>query len=235
MVKNVHRIQKVCALAVLVLGSCLATSVQAAVPSKTTVVYFGVLKAEEFELKIKPLFADNVGRCKSCEIVNYTPYNKDGSVDVEALQKKVTSLPEQVSFVYFDFNMRVNDDNKQLVSTLNDKVDSGLVVVGTAGVPQATEASGPLSRTVLGQTHGALIIGELSERDRLMPSGFYGPEMLTALRPPRGQNGQGFSPLIFAANLAENWQKRSSTEWVSHFKTKKEKSRKIWLDLNDLF
>ncbi|UOF01705.1 hypothetical protein [Bdellovibrio reynosensis] len=220
----------------LILASCGATWAQAALPSRTTtVIFFGQQKAEDFDTKVKPVFADFVRPCKSCEIVNYTPYTKDGHVDMEALQERIQSLPENTSFIFFDFNLKANDQTKELIETLNKKVAAGLLVVGSAGAPKSLESSSPLSRTVLGKVNGALIIGELAERDRLMPTGFYGPEMLTALRPPKDMMGQGYSPLMFAAELAENWQKRTPTEWSDHFRTKKLKSRKIWLDLNDLF
>ncbi|WII73808.1 hypothetical protein QJS83_07950 [Bdellovibrio sp. 22V] len=233
---NLWNLKKTLVGTLLLFTSCGATWAQAALPTnKTTVVYFGLQKAEEFELKVKPVFAEKSRPCKSCEIVNYTPYTKEGDVDMAALKERVEELPSNASFVFFDFNLKVNDNYKELVDLLNKKVDSGLVVVGSAGVPMAQETSSPLSRTVLGQVDGALIIGELGDRDRLVPTGFYGPEMLTALRPPKDMIGQGYSPLIFAANLAENWEKRPATEWVEYFKNKKMKSRKIWLDLNDLF
>lgn len=229
-------LQNILLSGLVLLSLCAATDTVAAIPSgKTTVVYFGTLKAQDFNDKVKPVFEENARPCKSCELVNLTPYSKDGSVDMAALQEKLDALPSDTSFVYFDFNTRVTEENKELVSLLSRKINSGLVVVGTAGAPNGSESSGPLSRTILGQAHGALIIGELAERDRLTPSAFYGPEMLTALRPPRGQVGQGYSPLIFAANLAGKWNKRNSQEWMEHFRTKKMKSRKIWLDLNDLF
>ncbi|HEY1079555.1 MAG TPA: hypothetical protein VGE46_05640 [Bdellovibrio sp.] len=233
---NFWNFKKIILWTALMTLSCGATWAQASVPStKTTVIYFGQQRAEEFELKIKPLFLEKSRPCKNCEIVNYTPYNKDGEVDMESLLERLESLPSGTSFVFFDFNFRINDDNRAVLDLLNKKADSGLVVVGSAGAPKPSEASGPLSRTLLGQTHGALIIGELSERDRLMPTAFYGPEMLTALRPPKEIMGQGYGPLIFAANLAESWQKRSAVDWVEYLKTKKMKTRKLWLDLNDMF
>lgn len=207
----------------------------AAVPSnKTTVIYFGQGKAEEFETKIKPLF-DEKAKCKNCELVNYTPYTKEGTLDVAALQERINSLPLDTSFVFFDFNLKSTETTKPLIEAINKRTDLGLVVVGSAGVPRDNEASGPLSKTVLGQVRGALIIGELGERDRLIPSGFYGPEMLTAIRPPKDMLGQGRSPLIFAAELADNWTRKSPQEWSEHFRSKKMKTRKIWLDLGDLF
>lgn len=211
-----------------------AAFAHASVPSgKTTVVYFGNQAQSDFDSKVKPVFDSQA--CKSCEIVNYTPYTKEGAVDMAALRERVSSLPDGASFVFFDFNMKVNEQNKDLVDLLNQKAEKGLVIVGSAGAPRANEASGPLSRTVLGQVRNALIIGELGDKDRLMPSAFYGPEMLTALRPPKDKIGQGYGPLIFAANLAEHWNKHPSTEWTDYLKTKKSKSRKIWLDLNDMF
>jgi hypothetical protein len=207
----------------------------AAVPSnKTTVIYFGQAKAEEFESKVKPFF-DEKARCKNCELVNYTPYTKEGTLDVAALQERIDSLPSNTSFVFFDFNLKANDANKALIETINKRADLGLLVVGSAGAPKEHESSGPLSKTVLGQVRGALIIGELGDRDRLMPSGFYGPEMLTAIRPPKDMIGQGYSPLLFAATLADKWDKRSGSEWGEYFRTKKMKTRKIWLELGDLF
>lgn len=220
----------------VVIGLCLPSVSLAALHSKkTTVVYFGQEKPEDFEIKVKPFFAEKVRSCKSCEIINFTPYTKDNEVDMDALVERIETLPESTSFVFFDFNMRANEHNKGLLDLLNKKADSGLIVVGTAGAPKSTESSGSLSRTVLGQVHGALIIGELAERDRLMPTGFYGPEMLTAIRPPKEFMGQGLGPLIFAAALAENWQKRSPSEWSEHIRNKKMKNRKIWLDVSDLF
>lgn len=233
---NLWNFKKIFAVGFVVLISYSASWARAALPaSKTTVVYFGQQKAEDFELKVKPLFAEKVRPCKNCEIINFTPYNKEGDVDLESLSERIDSLPAGTSFVYFDFNMKVTDQNRALVELLNKKADSGLVVVGTAGAPKNAESSGPLSRTMLGQVHGALIIGELAERDRLMPTAFYGPEMLTAVRPPKEIMGQGFGPLIFAAALAENWQKRTAAEWVEYLRNKKMKSRKIWLDMGDMF
>lgn len=213
-----------------------ATSAQASVASaKIKVGYFGQVPAAEFDSKIKPVFEANSRRCKNCELINLTPYSATGEVEQKLITEKIESLPSEISFVFFDFNTRATEQNKKWIEALNKKSAEGLLVVGTAGVPIAPESSGPLSRTVLGQVHGSFIVGELTDRDRLTPSGFYGPEMLTALRGPKDLLGQGYVPLIFAATLAENWNKRSPQEWSEHFKQKKIKSRKIWLSLNDLF
>ena len=214
---------------------CVGAWAQASVPSgKTRVVYFGLQSQADFELKVKPIF-DTAAGCKSCELVNFTPYTKDGAVDQEAMNERIDELPADTTFVFFDFNTKANEGNKDLLEALNKRADSGLLVVGAAGVPKANESSGPLARTILGQVHNAIIIGELGDRDRLQPTGFYGPEMLTALRPPKDKLGQGYSPLLFAANLADHWGKRSGSEWAEYLKGKKAKNRKIWMDMNDIF
>lgn len=209
---------------------------QAAVQNgKITVIFFGNQSAEEFESKVEPFFRNQVKSCHSCVLLNMTPYDSKGKFDINQLAEKIEHLPADASFVFFGFNAKVSEQTKKVVEALNKKSESGLIVVGTAGVPDSMEASGPLSRTILGQVQGSLIIGELGERDRLVPTGFYGPEMLTAVRPPKDKMGQGVAPLIFAAALAQNWPKRSSTEWVEFMKTKKMKTRKIWLEMGDVF
>lgn len=220
-----------CLLVVVLGGFAFA---KAAVSTKKVMVgYFGQQKQEIFDKNIKPVFLNE--SCKTCELVNFTPDMSDGKFDVKVLIAKIESLPEDISFIFINYNMKVTDENKQLVELLNKKAAMGIVIVGAAGSPASTDSSSPLSRTVLGQVKSALIIGELGERDRLMPTAFYGPEMLTAIRPPKDKLGQGYSPLIFAANLAENWQKRSAQEWPDYLKKKKSSSRKLWLDINDMF
>ncbi|MFS4461251.1 hypothetical protein [Bdellovibrio sp. HCB2-146] len=216
-------------------GWGVAKSANAALPTaKVSIVYFGLGSSEDFEKRVKPAFQQNASACKNCELVNYTPYKDDGSVDMEELVEKIESIPSDTNMAFFDFNLKANEENKKLVELLNKRAMAGMVVVAAAGTPKDKESSSPLSRTVFGQVHDALIIGELGERERLLPTGFYGPEMLTALRPPK-EMGQGYSAMIFVANLAENWPKRSSQDWIEYFKNKKMKSRKIWMSLNDLF
>ncbi len=209
---------------------------EAALPSdKTTVAYIGPVSDGDFQAKVKPLFLERARSCRVCEITNWTPYTATGEVDKEALIEKIKTLPPQTNIVFFDFNMKVTDLNRSLIDVLNKKAEEGLIIVGTAGVPPATESSGPLSRTILGQVNKAIIIGELAEKDRLMPSGFYGPEMLTAVRPPRDLMGQGLGALIFAAALTEARSKNVSKDWVGYLREKKQKTRKIWLEMNDVF
>jgi hypothetical protein len=237
MMKNTANIniKNVFAFILVFLSWGVANSANAALPAaKVSVVYFGLGSSAEFESKVKPVFQQNASACKSCELVNFTPYKEDGKVDMEALLTKIETVPADMKLIFFDFNIKANDHNKDLIEALNKKAGTGAVVVAAAGSPPTTESSSPLSRTVFGQVHDAVIIGELGDRERLLPTGFYGPEMLTAIRPPK-ETGEGYSAMIFVANLAENWPKRSPQDWVEHFKSKKSKSRKLWMGLNDLF
>jgi hypothetical protein len=237
MMKNTANliVKNVFAFILVFLSWGVANSANAALPAaKVSVVYFGLASAEEFESKVKPVFQQNANACKSCELVNFTPYKTDGKVDMEALLTKIETVPADMKLIFFDFNIKANDHNKALIEALNKKAGTGALVVAAAGSPPSAESSSPLSRTVFGQVHDAVIIGELGDRERLLPTGFYGPEMLTAIRPPK-DTGEGYSAMIFVANLAENWPKRSPQDWVEHFKNKKQKSRKLWMGLNDLF
>lgn len=186
-----------------------------------------------FETKIKPLFSQHGGSC--CEIRNLTPYKPNGEVDQAAWGRAVEGVPSDVTFLFFDWNERSSDKNRELSEALNRQIASGRILVAAAGVPPNDEGTCPLNRTLMGQVLNSVIIGELAERDRLLAQCFYGPEMLSAIRPPRDLMGQGHAPLIFSARLASNWSKRKSTEWIPHLKNRKNKSKRIWPELEEFF
>lgn len=202
-----------------------------------TVGYFTQKPAADFDKTTKNLFLNFESGCKHCEILNETPYAADGSVDMKALVEKVKSLTaQQVSFLFFDFNVKATEGNKALIDALNEKENQHILVVSSAGAPADGDISSPLNRTVMGQVHDALIIGELGEKDRLAPpNSFFGPETLTALRPPKELIGQGVAPLLFASDLAQRWNKRTPQGWLDFFRMKKMKNRKIWLEFGDIF
>jgi hypothetical protein len=211
------------------------TSSQAfAEDAKIIVGYFSNENQENFEKKVKPFFDEYKGRCKSCEISNLTPYDEKGVYNEKALIEKIKNLPADIHFVLFSWNKRVSDQNKELVSLLGEKVESGKLVIAPTGIAAEGEAGVALSRTVMGQAKDVIIIGDTLERERLSPQSYFGPEMLSAIKAPKDYVGQGYSPLYFAARLASVWNKRKPNEWLEHFKTKKMKSRKIWLDADDL-
>lgn len=201
---------------------------------KIVIGYFSDEKQQDFEKKVKPVFEQFKGTCKNCEIMNLTPYDEQGNYSEKDLIEKVKNPPAEMTFYFFAWNKRVTPQNQDLVQVLSEKVESGKLVVSPAGYASGGEPGAALSRTVMGQAKDVLIIGEVMGNERILPQSYFGPEMLTAVRAPKEYLGQGYSPLYFAARLAAVWNKRKPAEWLQHFKTKKTKSRKIWLDTDDL-
>ncbi|WP_413291022.1 hypothetical protein [Bdellovibrio sp. HCB337] len=218
----------------LLLAVFVAPQTGLADEAKTVVGYVSTENQEAFEKTIKPLFEEFKGKCKNCEIVNKTPYDDKGNYSEKDLVEKLKAPDADVSFYLFSWNKKAGEPYKDLVALLEEKVASGKLVIAPTGKAANGEAGLPLSRSVMGQAKDVIIIGEALERERLLPQSYFGPEMLSAIRPPKEYIGQGYSPLYFGARLAAVWNKRKPAEWLEHFKTKKLKSRKIWLDADDL-
>lgn len=202
--------------------------------AKVTVGYFTKESASVFETRIKPFFKQYAS-CSDCEILNLTPYTESGAYDPEGLIKKINEVPDSVQFLFFDWNERSGEKNKTIADELSKKVGEGRLMVASAGVPMNNEGTCPLDRTLMGQVTNSIIIGELTERDRLLPMCFYGPEMLSAIRPPRDYMGQGLAPLYFVSRLANHWGKRKPQDWMSYLKARKNKSKRIWPELEEFF
>lgn len=220
----------------LVFSAVFATAVKAvADDSKVVIGYFSTENQEDFDKKIKPVFESFKGsNCKNCELVNLTPYDDKGNYSEKDLLEKVKNPPAEMTFYFFSWNRKVNPQNQGLIPVLSEKVESGKLVIAPTGHAAEGESGLPLSRTVMGQAKDVIIIGEITGNERMLPQSYFGPEMMTGIRAPKDYAGQGYSPLYFATRLAAVWNKRKPAEWLQHFKTKKIKSRKIWLDENDL-
>lgn len=222
-------------LKTILLLSMFSSSSVLAATAKVVVGHFTKQPAAAFESTIKPLFEEFSKGCASCEIRNLTPYDAKGEYDPGKLNESIKGVPEDVSFVFFDWNERSSERNKAVADALNAKSAAGTVIVAAAGVPPNNEGSCPLDHTLMGQVDKALIIGEMQERERLLPLCYFGPEMLTAITPPRAYLGQGHAPLLFAAKLASNWERRSARDWPSYLKARKGKNKKLWTELGDFF
>jgi hypothetical protein len=208
---------------------------RAAAPDPKVVVgYFSTEPAEKFEKEIKPLFEEFKGSCKNCEIQNLTPYDEKGAYSEKDLLDKVKAAPGEVSFFFFDWNKKITDQDRPLAKLLGEKIEAGKPVLAATGQALPDQPGSALSRTLMGQTPNAIIVGEVTGRERMLPQSFFGPEMLTAISAPKEHQGKGVGPLYFAARWAAVWTKRSATEWQSYFRTKKAKSRKIFLEVGDL-
>jgi hypothetical protein len=197
-------------------------------------VISGVDKSE-FESKVHPILKQEMKSCSICSFQNVTPYDSEGRLNLKELAARIESVGTSASFIVLDWNARVTDETRPILETLKKLIGSGYIVVGSAGLAKDSEPTLPLNRTVLGQAKGAIIIGELAERERLLTQSYFGPEMLTALRPPRDYLGQGVAPLFFASKLATQWNKKTSQEWVASFHSTKSKVRRIWPGLEDFF
>lgn len=221
------------------LSCCLGASLvlpKAHAEEKTTMVgYFTAESQDTFEKKIKPFFDANKSPCKTCELVNLTPYDEKGNYSEKDLVDRIKKAPPEITLFFISWNRKYTDQNKDLVDALTEKTEAGKMVISPTGYPPEKEPSMPLSRTVMGQAKDIIILGELTDRDRLHPpQSYFGPEMLTAIRPPKEYIGQGMGPLYFVSRLAGAWSRHTPVEWLQHFKTKKMKSRKIWLEVDDL-
>ncbi len=228
------------ALRLFVFSLLISTAMSVAVKSfandesKVVIGYFSTESQADFEQKIKPVFESFKGKCKNCELVNLTPYDEKGNYSEKDLLEKVKNPPTDVAILYFSWNKKVSPQNQGLIPILGEKVENGKLVIAPAGHAAEGESGLPLSRTVMGQSKDVIIIGEITGNERILPQSYFGPEMMTAIRAPKEYAGQGYSPLYFATRLAAVWDKRKPAEWLQHFKAKKVKSRKIWLDVNDL-
>lgn len=210
-----------------------ATSNQV-IKTPVQVGFIGPFSQAEFEAKIKPFFKD-IAHCEKCEIVNLTPYNEKQEFDAEKLWTAVLNAPAENFIIYLHWNEPVSEKNKSLIEQLNQKLNQDLVLVGYAGQPVAAGPGFSLNKTVLGQVHQAVIIGELTERERLLPQLFYGPEMVTAVKPPRDYLTQGLAPLMFVSQLAKQYNHHRSQDWPDYLRRKKAKNKKLWPDIVDLF
>lgn len=189
----------------------------------------------EFDSKFPSLFKDQFQGCSSCEAKNLTPYNEKGELDRAALSAAVDKAAGEVQVLYLAWNEVMTAENQKLLESLKKAAASGVVIVGPAGQPIGEDPSHSLSRTLLGQVPDAVIIGELNEKESLARKSFYGPEMLTAIKPPKELLGQGLAPTLFAVRLAKEWGKKSQSEWVQHFRARKSISRRIWPGLDEFF
>ncbi len=215
-------------------SSALLVSVKVMAESKVVIGYFSTENQEAFTNKAKPAFERLKGNCKNCEIVNLTPYDDKGAYSEKGLVEKLKNPPQEIAFYFFSWNKKATDRNKELIEALGNEVESGKLVIAPTGQAAIGESGLPLSRTVMGQTKDVIIIGEIIGNERMLPQSYFGPEMLTAIRAPKDFSNQDMGALYFAARLAINWNKRKPADWLQHFKIKKIKSRKIWLDADDL-
>ncbi len=204
--------------------------------SKATVqvAYFHKSNKEHFSKQVKPIFDQNK-TCKVCELVDLTPYKDSGEADESKLVKEISAVGTDYQILFMNWNEKSTESNRELSEALVKKSIQGTLILFTAGSPLNNEPTISLNKTIAGQVPEAVIVGEMTERERLLPQLFYGPEMLTAIKPPKEYSGQGLAPVFFLAKWVSHWSKQKPNEWVSYLKLKKNKLRKLWLSTDDFF
>lgn len=145
------------------------------------------------------------------------------------------TLPAETAVLYFDFNFKMQDSWKEVLNHCNQLDEKKVLIVASAGLAGATEVSVLLNRTFSGQIKKAILIGELTERERLLPASFFGPELLTAVKPPREWIGQGYAPIMFAGRMAMQVQRKKQDDWLGYLNSRKSKTKKLWAELEDFF
>lgn len=198
------------------------------------IAYFHKSNKDQFSKQVKPVFDQNK-TCKSCELIDRTPYLDSGEVDETKLIKEIAALGSEFQIIFLNWNEKATKTNAELSETLVKKSIEGQLIFFTVGMPSNNEPTISLNKTVAGQIPEAVIIGEMTERERLLPQFFYGPEMLTAIKPPKEISGQGLAPVFFLSKWVSQWSKRKPNEWVSYLKLRKNKVRRMWLSVEDFF
>ncbi len=206
-------------------------------PKTSASVILGVFDRStkaDYDARVAPILQSEIQGCSDCTVKNYSSYDAHGNFTTDASEAhQLELLAQESNIIFINFNERANATNKVISEALKTAQAAGKLVVFAASQPSPGENSAPLSATLAGQVPGALIIGELGERDRLLGASFFGPEMLTAIRPPKDQIGKGIAPSIFAGRLTKAYHKR--TDWQKYLAEKKIANRRIWLELNDCF
>lgn len=209
---------------------------QKALTKKVRVAYYGKVSHENFEKNVLVYFRQiNNSSTQKIELVNQLPESEDGLPDYKLLHENIKSLSSDFAIIYFDANRKFLDSDLALIQDIEQKIAQGHMFICFSGLPQKQEPSIALSKSLCGKISNAIIIGELTERERLLPQGFFGPEMLTAIKPSKEYLGQGLAPLQFVYRLANKWHLRKSSEWIQHFNEKKIKNKKLWASLEDFF
>lgn len=190
----------------------------------------------EFEKARRPQIEQHLRICGTCQVLNLTPYNSSGHFDAASVMEQLDKVPRDNSVVLILWNKAYEPTKDQkLIEKIKSLQEQGVLFVVTAGRPAPQGATLGLRKTLWGQLPQAVIIGELTERERLLPGTFFGPQMLTAIKPPSDVLGQDVSALIFSARLVSQLNEKKTSEWVDFLRNKKATSRRMWPSLEEFF
>lgn len=201
--------------------------------AKLQVAYLGKQGPSRFA-EVQKYFEQSKN-CKICEIKDVSVYLASGDLDREKTIAKWNNENLQFPIILVDWNEKLTDESKSVINILNKQVASGSSVVISAGRAENLEPTLAINKTMAAQISQALILGEMTDRERILPNAYYGPEILTALRLSPGLANQNMAPVVFVTRWVSNWTKRNQYEWPSYLRSRKEKIKKIWPTLDDLF
>lgn len=214
-------------------AGALPSRAQASTPTVLAVI--DPVPKAEFESQRKNRIEQELRTCPQCQILNITPYDKEGRFDPAGISRQLGNVPRENAVVLVLWNKKFEPADQGVVDQIKGLANQGVLFVATAGKPEPKGPTLGLRRTLWGQTPDVVIIGELTERERLLPGTFFGPEMLTALRPPSEQMGQDAAALMFSARLARQLKEKKSSEWVEFLRGRKATSKRMWPTIDDFF
>lgn len=222
-------------MGIFLVGQVAIGSVGALNPATTHIAVFSSENKKIFEERIESVLKEQLKNCLNCSFQNISPYNSEGQFDLKQASSRLLEAGAWSSFIFFNWNAKSTKETKPVVDALKKLVGSGKLIIASAGSAVESEPTLPLSRTIVGEVPGIVIVGDMGERERLPTLSYFGPEMLTAVKAPKGLVGQGYGPLFFASRLATNWNKKNSSDWVPHFQETKSKVRRLWPSMDDFF
>lgn len=197
--------------------------------------YFSIQNKEYFENYVKPQFLKQYPSTSKYEIHDLNVYNEAGQVDFSQIEKTLSTLAPAFQILLFDFNMVSTKETQSLEELLAKKASAGVLILASAGKKLENKNVSPLSRTVFGKNPQIIVLGERDRRDRIPMDSHFGPEMLTAIKPPADLEGKQAGVILFGAKLAQHWNRKKTEEWMPYFREKKEKNKRLWLDLENIF
>lgn len=204
-------------------------------PGAVLVAVIDPLPKEVFETETLPRIQKSFSRCRTCEVVNITPYDKDGRFEAERLAKSLELIPKSDSILLITWNRRAGPEDTPIIKTAEKLIQSGAAIVAAAGRAPDGHPTVRIGSTLWGQIPNIMLVGELERSEKLAPGSFFGPEMVTALTTPAEPLGSTPAAVAFAARLAPQLKQRKASEWLNYLREKRRTLRRLWPSLEDLF
>ena len=211
---------------------------------KVEVLLFDGGPAHPHHRRVKKILEDETSRRCNRQVLirDFSLFDKKGNFDLPSVQKNLTSAKNErrVQILHLSWNDKLEPKFQRWVDQVREVLQAGMWVVAAAGENiDAPENILRLSETVMGKAIGkhdmGFLIGELTDKGHLAPRSHYGPELLTALRPPSGDSGSSFSAPLFTARLGcALASDRNQTHRPQLWK-RKDSSLKNYPTLDDLF